>query len=86
MASVRVFVGLDYHDDEIQMCVVSADEKGAVLCNRRLSNSAAAVVAVASLHGVVQAAAIEAERRTWRRSCATWGGRSVLPMRGSSRG
>ncbi len=41
MCSVKVFVGLDYHQDQVQLCVVN--EAGKVLCNRGLPNDAGAI-------------------------------------------
>ena len=41
MASIPVFVGLDYHQDAVQVCVV--DSTGRVLENKSVANSAAAV-------------------------------------------
>lgn len=58
MAIVNVFVGLDYHQDMVQVCVLS--EAGQVLCNRSLPNNAAELKSVAERYGVVQAAALEA--------------------------
>lgn len=37
MSKVRVFVGLDYHDDEVQVCVL--DEGGEILRNRSVPNN-----------------------------------------------
>lgn len=58
MSSVKVFVGLDYHQDEVQVCVLN--EVGDVLCNRSVSNRERVIRAVVEQHGVVQAVAIEA--------------------------
>lgn len=58
MAIVKVFVGLDYHQDLVQMCVL--DETGKVLCNRPVKNDATLIRWVAEQHGQVQAAALEA--------------------------
>lgn len=58
MASVKVFVGLDYHQDQVQVCVL--DEAGTVLCNRSLANDAKLIHSIAQRHGQVQAAALEA--------------------------
>lgn len=58
MDSVNVFVGLDYHQDQVQVCVV--DDSGRVLCNRSLPNDAEAIRLVADRCGAVQAAALEA--------------------------
>jgi transposase len=42
MASVPVFVGLDYHSDSIQVCVMTED--GETLRNRKVANEVGAVV------------------------------------------
>jgi transposase len=57
MSSVAVFVGLDYHQAFVQVCVV--DAAGKVLGNRRCDNSAAAIMKYVALHGGTVAAAIE---------------------------
>ncbi len=59
MVSVaRTYVGLDYHQDSVQVCVL--DSSGEVLTNRSVENNAAEVARVASRHGVPQRTAIEA--------------------------
>src|SRR5262249_5001638 len=58
MDSVKVFAGLDYHQDQVQVCVL--DAAGTVLCNRSLPNDAVAIRIVVEQCGVVQAAALEA--------------------------
>lgn len=58
MSNVPVFVGLDYHDSAIQVCVM--DRKGQVLTNRRCGNDFEEVVAVVTRHGQQVQAAIEA--------------------------
>ncbi|OYW24864.1 MAG: hypothetical protein B7Z55_00965 [Planctomycetales bacterium 12-60-4] len=58
MGSVSVFVGLDYHQELVQVCVV--DTAGRVLCNRAAGNDARAIVELATRHGDVQAAALDA--------------------------
>ena len=58
MATVNVFVGLDYHQDQVQVCVL--DESGRMLCNRGVSNDAQEIRGVAEAWGPVQAAALEA--------------------------
>ncbi|REJ96974.1 MAG: IS110 family transposase [Planctomycetota bacterium] len=58
MASLNVFVGLDYHQDQVQVCVV--DESGKVLCNRSVINDARKIYRAAERCGSVQAAALEA--------------------------
>lgn len=57
MSKVTVFVGLDYHKDSIQVCVVNA--QGDVLGNRRCVNDVVAVVTYAQSLGDVSRAAIE---------------------------
>lgn len=58
MASVKVFVGLDYHQSRVQVCVV--DEDGEMLGNRPVANDAQAIVEFAARYGDVQSAALEA--------------------------
>ena len=58
MSILEVFVGLDYHQDSVQVCVLN--KRGDVLCNRSVANNAAAIQRAAERHGVVQAAALEA--------------------------
>lgn len=59
MASVPVYVGLDYHQDSIQVCVMDANAK--VLLNRSCDNDVAAVEElIASVGGSVRLVAIEA--------------------------
>jgi transposase len=58
MCSVKVFVGLDYHQDQVQLCVLN--EAGKVLCNRSVPNDASAISQAAQRWGSVQAAALEA--------------------------
>jgi transposase len=58
MSSIPVFVGLDYHQDFVQVCVLNAE--GQRLVNRSVSNDAAAVARVATLHGRPVRVAIEA--------------------------
>jgi transposase len=56
---VPVYVGLDYHDETIRVCVM--DENGEVLVNRNVANSVAAVQDLVRYHhGLVRAVAIEA--------------------------
>ena len=49
MSKVTVFVGVDYHQDVIQVCVM--DPQGKVLTNRQVGNSAEEITAVVSPHG-----------------------------------
>ena len=58
MSSLPVFVGLDYHQDAVQVCVL--DSAGRQLANRSVANDAAAVAAVARRHGRPQRIAVEA--------------------------
>lgn len=57
MSSVTIFVGLDYHQEMVQLCVL--DEAGCVLTNRRLLNNTDVIRQAAEHYGTVQAAAIE---------------------------
>lgn len=57
MSSVPVFVGLDYHQDSVQVCVLN--EEGKELYNRPVENDAAAIEHVATRHGVPRRIAIE---------------------------
>jgi transposase len=58
MGIVKVFVGLDYHQDPVQLCVM--DEHGAVLLNRSVCNDAKVIRRVAERFGRVESAALEA--------------------------
>jgi transposase len=58
MANVKIFVGLDYHQDSVQVCVL--DEHRNVLCNRSVVNDAAVIVRTVNRLGCVQCAALEA--------------------------
>lgn len=58
MTTVRVFVGIDYHDEELQVCVL--DQKGQVLTNRPCANQLSAIDAMVRRHGSKVFAAIEA--------------------------
>lgn len=57
MSMISVFVGLDYHKDSVQVCVL--DSEGNQLGNRRCVNDVFAVVQFAEERGIVQRAAIE---------------------------
>lgn len=57
MNRIPVFVGMDYHQDSVQVCVEGAC--GSVLANRRCGNDVAEIVAVAERCGDVVGAAIE---------------------------
>ena len=58
MSSLPVFVGLDYHQDSVQVCVL--DQQGKQLCNRSVSNDARTIERVATRHGSPRRIAIEA--------------------------
>src|SRR4030067_317422 len=58
MTRVTVFVGLDYHQDSVQVCVM--DREGLVLANRRCANSSRTIRAVVHRYGRHVRAAIEA--------------------------
>lgn len=58
MSSVPVFVGIDYHQDALQVCVL--DQEGRRLMNRSVPNDSAAVAACIRRHGRAQRVAIEA--------------------------
>jgi transposase len=58
MSKVTVFVGLDYHKDSIQVCVM--DSSGQVLANRRCPNAAAELALLVAFFGDQIRGAIEA--------------------------
>ena len=58
MTSIPVFVGLDYHQDCVQVCVL--DQAGKQLCNRSVDNDVDLIQQVVSRHGAPQRIAIEA--------------------------
>jgi transposase len=58
MSSIPVFVGLDYHQDSVQVCVL--DQEGKTLGNRSLGNDADAIESFVNRHGVPRRMAIEA--------------------------
>src|SRR5437870_13691795 len=58
MSSVTTFVGLDYHQDSVQVCVL--DGQGKRLLNRSVANDASVIQRVATRHGVPARVAIEA--------------------------
>jgi transposase len=58
MAIVKVFVGLDYHNESVQVCVLNL--KGKILVNRRVPNDREAVVQTLGKRRRVAQAAIEA--------------------------
>ena len=79
VGTIPVFVGLDYHQDSVQVAVM--DEQGRLLGNRRCGNDGAKVRFFAESFGYVVRAAIEAccgptssaGRWTWAIP-ATWPG------------
>lgn len=58
MAIVATYVGLDYHQDSVQVCVL--DQSGELLLNRSVANDAAVVARATSRHGRPRRLAIEA--------------------------
>ena len=58
MSSVPVFVGIDYHQDSVQVCVL--DSSGKRLSNRSVGNDAKVVAQAATRHGRPVRVAIEA--------------------------
>jgi transposase len=58
MSNVPVFVGLDYHQDSIQVCVLN--QKGQVLLNRSAANDVAELRRIVQPLGLVQRVGIEA--------------------------
>ena len=58
MSKVTVYVGLDYHKDSIQVCIM--DHAGKILANRPCPNRADAVVALVCRHGQEVRAGVEA--------------------------
>jgi transposase len=58
MSNVPVFVGLDYHQDSIQVCVLN--QKGDVLLNRSADNDCQELARIIEPLGVVQRVGIEA--------------------------
>lgn len=57
MSDCNIFVGLDYHQDSVQVCVLAGG--GRVLGNRRCSNDPQEVLACVAGHGRVMGAAME---------------------------
>jgi transposase len=58
MCSLPVFVGLDYHQQSVQVCVLNAD--GTVRCNRGVGNDVDRLVRAVESFGQPAAVAIEA--------------------------
>ncbi len=57
MSNLPVYVGLDYHQSGVQVCVL--DRQGRALVNKMCANSWQAVVEAVKPHGMVARAAIE---------------------------
>jgi len=57
MEKLAVFVGLDYHQDSVQVCVL--DSGGKVLGNRTCDNDPRRVAEYVATHGGVRGAAME---------------------------
>ena len=58
MSSLATFVGLDYHQDSVQVSVL--DSQGRRLTNRTVENDTRAIVEVVTRHGCPQRVAVEA--------------------------
>jgi transposase len=58
MISLPIFVGLDYHQDSIQVCVM--DGEGKQLCNRSVENNAMTLQGLMARYGTPRRIAIEA--------------------------
>jgi len=58
MFSRDLFLGIDYHQHQLQVCIL--DARGQVLVNRQLPNNGPAILRLAAGHGRVRRAAIEA--------------------------
>jgi len=58
MVSLPVYVGLDYHDQSVQVCVL--DSRGNVLANRAVGNDGTAIAQAVHVHGNGVHAALEA--------------------------
>lgn len=58
MSSLPVFVGLDYHQDSVQVCIL--DRKGETLCNRSVENDAHVIHRLVTRHGTPRRVAVEA--------------------------
>ena len=58
MSSIPVFVGLDYHQDSVQVCVL--DQEGKQLCNRSVANDVGVIGRFATRYGAPRRVAIEA--------------------------
>lgn len=58
MSSIATFVGLDYHQDGVQVCIL--DSEGKQLVNRMVRNSATTISSLVRRHGIPERVAIEA--------------------------
>ena len=58
MSSITTFVGLDYHQDAVQVCVL--DQDGNSLCNRSVANRASVIEQTILRYGIPKRMAIEA--------------------------
>jgi transposase len=58
MSSIATYVGLDYHESGVQVCIL--DGAGKTLCNRSVANRAAAIERTVRQHGRPARVAIEA--------------------------
>jgi transposase len=58
MSSLAVFVGLDYHQSGVQVCILDGD--GEILLNRKVENSVTRIIAVIRRVGQPKGIAIEA--------------------------
>jgi transposase len=58
MSSLPVYVGLDYHQDSVQVCVL--DTEGEILTNRSVVNDASTIQGLSSRFGAPRRVAIEA--------------------------
>lgn len=90
MERISLYVGLDYHQDSVQVCVM--DRSGRVVLNRRCPNEVRAIAGAVARHGPPAEAALEActgaaelaeelQRMGWRVSLAHPG--YVRRMKGS---
>jgi transposase len=58
MSNAPVYVGLDYHSNTVQICIL--DRKGKILVNRPCKNDWKSITAIVAKHGTRPVAAIEA--------------------------
>ena len=64
MSTVPVFVGLDYHQQSVQVCVL--DPQGSMVTNRSVANDVEDIAQAVSANGQRVFAAIEKSRRARR--------------------